>query len=213
MITRRHLSIAAGLAAAASLSAGALITSTAQAETSPAIGAAAPDFTVLDATGAEVALSSLADKTVVLEWTNHDCPYVKKHYNSANMQGLQSASAADDVVWLQVISSAPGKQGYLEPDAALAKNAERDAAPANVILDPDGTLGRLYDARTTPHMFVIDEGALAYAGAIDDKPTANINDVAIARNYVSEALTAVAAGTPPEVTQTRAYGCSIKYAS
>ncbi|NQY14436.1 MAG: thioredoxin family protein, partial [Henriciella sp.] len=145
---------------------------------------------------------------------NHDCPFVKKHYAEPvkNMQSLQTGATENDVVWIQVISSAPGKQGYLEADAAMAKNAERDSAPAYTILDPSGDLGRAYDAKTTPHMYVIDgAGMLAYQGAIDSIRSAKVSDIDVATNYVTAALTAVASGATPEVTSATPYGCSVKY--
>ena len=139
---------------------------------------------------------------------------MKKHYAEPvkNMQTLQDTAVADNTVWIQVISSAPGKQGYLEADAALAKNAERDATPSYTILDPSGDIGRAYDAKTTPHMYVItDSGALAYQGAIDSIRSAKVSDIDTATNYVTAALTAVATGAAPDVTSAKPYGCSVKY--
>ncbi|MCR9196763.1 MAG: thioredoxin family protein, partial [Hyphomonas sp.] len=149
-----------------------------------------------------------------MEWTNHDCPFVKKHYAEPvkNMQTLQSDATSNGTVWIQVISSAPGKQGYLEAEAALAKNTERGAAPTYTILDPGGEIGRAYDAKTTPHMYVIEsDGTLAYEGAIDSIRSAKVDDIAVATNYVSAALTAVAAGDTPDVASAKPYGCSVKY--
>ena len=129
-----------------------------------------------------------------------------------NMQTMQTDSTADDIVWIQVISSAPGKQGYLEADAAIAKNAERSSEPSYTILDPAGDLGRAYAAKTTPHMYVITgAGELAYQGAIDSIKSAKVDDIAIATNYVADALSAVDAGETPTVTNTAPYGCSVKY--
>jgi peroxiredoxin len=177
-------------------------------------GKAAPDFTAVDSNGMSHQLSSFKGKTVVLEWTNDGCPYVQKHYGAGNMQALQKAAADKGVVWLTVISSAPGTQGHVDGGAANKLTDGRKAVPTAVLLDPAGKVGKLYDAKTTPHMYVIDpKGNLAYAGAIDDKPTANQADINGARNYVTEALTAVAAGKAPAVTTTRAYGCSVKYGS
>lgn len=211
--TRRNLGLAAGMATAVALTAGSMIAFSANA--APVVGDAAPGFVnAMTASGETISLSDFADKTVVLEWTNHDCPFVKKHYAEpvSNMQTLQTDSTADDTVWIQVISSAPGKQGYLEPDAALAKNAERDAAPSYVLLDTSGDIGRAYDAKTTPHMYVIKgDGALVYQGAIDSIRSAKVSDIAKATNYVTAALTAVAAGEMPEVTSAKPYGCSVKY--
>jgi peroxiredoxin len=176
------------------------------------IGGPAPAFTGTDSKGATHALSALKGKTVVLEWTNDGCPYVAKHYGSGNMQALQREAKAKGVVWLSVVSSAPGKQGHVVGLEADKLTAERKAEPAAVLLDPDGKIGRAYGARTTPHMYVVaPDGTLAYMGAIDDKPTANPADVPTARNYVREALAAVTAGKPVAVAATRAYGCSVKY--
>lgn len=214
MINRRHLGIASGMAAAVSLTAGALIASTATAEPAAEIGAAAPAFTGQTATGETVSLSDYAGKTVVLEWTNDGCPFVQKHYAEPpmNMQGMQSGAADDEIVWLQVISSAPGKQGHVSAEEAIALNDTRSAAPAGVILDPSGDIGRAYGAKTTPHMYVIDgDGTLQYNGAIDSIPSAKVADIDKADNYVTAALTSVAAGEPVEVASTKAYGCSVKY--
>jgi peroxiredoxin len=177
-------------------------------------GKAAPDFTAVDSNGKSHQLSSFKGKTVVLEWTNDGCPYVQKHYGAGNMQALQKAANDAGVVWLSVISSAPGTQGHATGAAANKLTTDRKALPTAVLLDPTGKVGKLYDAKTTPHMYVINpEGKLVYAGAVDDKPTANQADIKGARNYVTEALTAVAAGKGPAVTTTRAYGCSVKYGS
>ena len=211
--TRRNLGLAAGMATAVALTAGAMIAFSANA--APITGAAAPSFTdAVTASGETISLSDFAGQTVVLEWTNHDCPFVKKHYAEPvkNMQTLQSDATSTGAVWIQVISSAPGKQGYLDAEAALAKNAERGAAPTYTILDPAGDIGRAYDANTTPHMYVIEgDGDLAYAGAIDSIRSAKVDDIAVATNYVTAALTAVADGAAPEVTDSKPYGCSVKY--
>jgi len=211
--TRRNLGLAAGMATAVALTAGAMIAFSANA--APITGEAAPGFSnAVTASGDTISLSDFAGQTVVMEWTNHDCPFVKKHYAEpvSNMQTLQSDATADGTVWIQVISSAPGKQGYLEADAAAAKNAERGAAPTYTILDPSGDIGRAYEAKTTPHMYVIKgDGELAYEGAIDSIRSAKVGDIANATNYVTAALTAVAAGNAPEVTNSKPYGCSVKY--
>jgi len=178
----------------------------------PSIGEAAPDFTLIDTNGDEVALSEMRGKTVVLEWTNHECPFVVKHYGSGNMQGLQTEAATDEIVWVTVISSAKGKQGYVDAAQANQLTNDRNAAPKHILLDPTGDLGRLYDARTTPHMFVIGaEGELAYMGGIDDKPTADKADIEGANNYVRAALSEVKAGSPVSIPTSRPYGCSVKY--
>lgn len=178
----------------------------------PEIGKPAPDFTAVDTKGNPVALSSLRGKTVVLEWTNAECPYVVKHYGAGNMQKLQSEAAADGVVWLTLISSAPNEQGHVSPAEANKLTLDRKAAPASIVLDETGKIGRAYDARTTPHMFVINpEGTLVFMGGIDDKPTASKTDIAGATNYVRLALDAVKSGKPVATPVARAYGCSIKY--
>lgn len=177
------------------------------------IGAPAPNFTAVDSNGKNHNLSDFKGKTVVLEWTNHDCPFVKKHYETNNMQKLQKSATAQGVIWLSIISSAPGQQGFVNGAKANELTKSRNAAPTAVILDPDGKLGRLYGARTTPHMFVIaPNGNLAYMGAIDDKPSANKDDVATAKNFVAEALSAIKAGKPVATATTQPYGCSVKYA-
>jgi peroxiredoxin len=186
--------------------------SSSQAEVKP--GAQAPDFTARDANGKDVTLSSLRGKTVVLEWTNQDCPYTVKHYATGNMQALQKEATGDGVVWLTVSSSGPGTQGYVTAAEANKLTIDRKASPTAFLLDPDGKLGHLYEAKTTPHMFVIDkEGKLVYMGAIDDKPTANHGDVAGARNYVREALAASKSGQPMQAASTRPYGCTVKYSA
>jgi hypothetical protein len=178
------------------------------------IGKEAPNFTARTADGKTVDLKSLRGKIVVLEWTNHECPYVRMHYGANNMQATQKDATAQGVVWLQVISSPPGKQGYLEGPAALKVNAERKAAPTNVVLDPDGKIGALYAAQTTPHMYVIDaKGTLVYKGGIDSIPSYRPDSLSKATNYVRETLAAVAANKPVPNPSTRAYGCTIHYGS
>ena len=179
-----------------------------------AIGQPAPDFAGRDADGKAVKLSDLKGKTVVLEWSNHDCPYVVKHYSSGNMQAVQKDATKDGVVWLTILSSSPGEQGNVTPQKANELTKSRNAAPSAVVLDPDGTIGRSYEARTTPHMFVIDKaGVLQYMGGIDDKPTAATRDVATAKPYVRLALAAVAKGEKVADAVTKPYGCSVKYKS
>ena len=175
-------------------------------------GKLAPDFTAVDSNGKTVKLADFKGKTVVLEWTNDGCPYVGKHYKSGNMQKLQKDAAAQGIVWLSVISSAKGTQGHVDGAGANKLTADRGAAPAAVLLDPTGVVGHAYGAKTTPHMYIINkDGQLVYNGAIDDKPTSNLADVPTARNYVTEALAAVAGGKPVPTATTRAYGCSVKY--
>jgi peroxiredoxin len=176
------------------------------------VGDPAPEITVTDSNGKPVTLSSFKGKTVVLEWTNHECPYVRKHYGSGNMQALQGEATGQGVVWLSVVSSRRGAQGYVSGLEANKLTDDRKAKPTAVLLDGDGKAGRLYGASSTPNMFVIDkDGKLAYAGAIDDKPTSNPADVKGARNFVRDALAAVAAGKAPSPATTRPYGCSVKY--
>jgi peroxiredoxin len=177
------------------------------------VGKPAPAFTATTSTGESITLDSLKGKVVVLEWTNNDCPFVKKHYDGGDMQKLQKDMTGKGVVWAQVISSAPGKQGNVTGEQAIKLNADRGAAPTHTFLDPEGTLGRAYGAKSTPHMFVINaEGILSYAGAIDDNPSADEADVAGAKNYVRAAVEELLAGKPVTVAATKQYGCSIKYA-
>jgi len=176
------------------------------------VGAPAPAFVAQDAAGRPVALSQLRGKTVVLEWTNNGCPFVGHMYSSGVMQRLQRQAAADGVVWLSVISSAPGRQGYLTGPGVAAWKASVSAGPADVILDPTGALGRAFDARTTPAMFVIDrQGRLVYAGAIDDKVSTDPADAKTAHNYVAMALADLKGGRPVNPSSTHSYGCSVKY--
>ena len=151
-------------------------------------------------------------KTVILEWTNDGCPFVGKHYNSGNMQALQRRFTEADDIWLTIASSAPGEEGFVGPEEARADIARWKAAPSNFLLDPDGVVGHLYDARATPHMVVIDPtGLVVYMGAIDDKPSFNLADVKTAKNFVVAALEELAAGKPVTISTTRAYACSVKY--
>jgi peroxiredoxin len=177
------------------------------------VGAPAPAFTATDSHGQTQSLNQLHGKYVVLEWHNQSCPYTRKHYESGNMQNLQKQWTQKGVAWFTVISSAPGKEGYMTASQENAFVSQVHAAPTAVLLDPEGKLGRLFNARTTPHMFVIDPtGTLIYAGAIDNRPTTDTADVRGADNYVSDALTAAMAGKPVATPYTRAYGCSVKYA-
>ncbi len=207
-VTRRQ----ALTALAASAAASTLIAPSTPARAAVQTGRPAPNFTATDSKGTPHTLAAYRGKTVILEWTNHECPYTVKHYATGNMQALQAAATASGAVWLTVVSSRPGEQGYVEAAEADRLTASRKAQPTAVLLDPKGQLGRLYDASTTPHMFVIDgAGALVYMGAIDDKPTAGHSSVKGARNYVREALDAMAAGRPLAMAATRPYGCSVKY--
>ncbi len=178
----------------------------------PAIGKAAPAFTAVDSNGKTHELSSFKGKFVVLEWLNHGCPYVKKHYGAKNMQALQAEFTGKDVVWLSIISSAEGKQGYSTPEEANAGLAAHGAKPTALLLDPKGEVGKLYGAKTTPHMFVIDPaGNLIYKGAIDSVKSTDADDIPGATNYVRAALTEAMAGKPVTTTETKPYGCSVKY--
>ena len=176
------------------------------------IGAAAPGFSLPDSQGQTRSLSDFAGQAVVLEWTNPDCPFVKKHYDSKNMQGLQAEAAAQGVAWLAVCSSAPGKQGHYDAAEWNKILAREGSAATALLLDPEGQVGLAYGAKTTPHLFVIAaDGTLAYDGAIDDKPSTQADDIPGARNYLREALVALRAGQPVPVAQTKPYGCSVKY--
>ena len=179
----------------------------------PQVGQPAPDFTVVDTAGVEHSLTDFAGKKVVLEWTNHECPFVVKHYGSDNMQGQQRMGRDEhDVVWLSVISPKPGAQGHVSPEQADELTANRNAYRTAVLLDESGDMGRAYDARVTPHMYIIDEdGVLQYMGGIDSNPSSNPADIPGATQYVVAALTEMAAGQPITDTMTRPYGCTIKY--
>jgi peroxiredoxin len=178
----------------------------------PKVGEPAPDFSVVDTAGDTWTLDGLAGKKVILEWTNHDCPFVIKHYASGNMQALQKEATAAGYVWLSVISSASGKQGHVSPAKADDLTDSRGAAPTAVLLDTSGAMGRAYDAKTTPHMYVIDDaGTLVYMGGIDDRPTTNQADIEGASNFVRLAMADLAAGNPVGTPVTRPYGCSVKY--
>jgi peroxiredoxin len=178
----------------------------------PQIGQVAPDFTAIDAKGNAVHLREYRGKTVVLEWTNADCPYTRKHYSSGNMQSVQALAQKNGIVWFSVVSSAPGKQGYVNGAAADQLTVSRHAVPTAVLLDPTASVARLYYAKTTPHMFVIDkDGMLQYMGGIDSIATTDEADIARAEPYLKEAMLAVAAGNPAPHPVTKPYGCSIKY--
>ncbi len=175
-------------------------------------GKAAPNFTLKDSYGNDVSLSQFQGKYVVLEWLNHDCPFVVKHYSSGNMQNLQKTYTGKGVTWFSVLSSAPGKEGYYEAADVNRLNTEKRGAATALLLDPAGTVGKLYGAQTTPHMYIIDpKGILVYQGAIDDIRSTNPDDVAKARNYVSAALDEAMAGKPVSTPSTKSYGCSVKY--
>lgn len=207
--TRRE--VLAALTATA-VAAGTTTATSTRTEASPQTGTPAPGFTATDSKGRPHTLTAYKGKTVILEWTNHECPYTVKHYATGNMQALQKAATDSGAIWLTVASSRPGTQGHVNGLEADKLTDDRHARPTAVVLDPKGDLGRLYGARTTPHMYIVDPaGMLVYMGGIDDQPTANHASVKIARNYVREALDAVAAGRPIAMASTRPYGCSVKY--
>jgi hypothetical protein len=179
----------------------------------PVINKPAPLFSGAAADGKTVNLADFHGKTVILEWTNHECPFVKKHYESGNIPNLQKQAAAQGVVWLQIISSAPGKQGFIDAVTAKKLNEERGATPTNTIFDPEGTIGKLYAATNTPQFFIINpEGILLYKGAVDSIPSADQADIAKAENYISAALVELAAGKSISKNTTKPYGCTVKYA-
>lgn len=201
----KRLIVLAALAAALPLAAAAQ---------TAAIGQAAPAFEVKDASGKTVKLADFKGKHVVLEWTNPGCPFVVKHYGAQNMQALQKDAAAKNVVWLSVSSTAPGQADYLAPAALTAKYKSWGAAPAAMLMDDSGSIGKAYGAKTTPHMYVIDPGGrLVYAGGIDDKRSANPDDIPGAKNFVKAALAESLAGKPVSTATATPYGCSVKYAS
>ena len=175
-------------------------------------GQAAPNFTLNDTQGKSVQLSDFKGKYVVLEWTNPGCPFVRNHYNTRNMQGLQAEWSAKDVVWLSIDSSNRSSFDFVQPAKLGEWMKARGAAQSAVLVDPDSATAKLYQAKTTPHMFVIDpQGRIVYAGAIDDRPSTRPADPPAANNYVRAALTQATAGTPVAVAATTPYGCSIKY--
>lgn len=176
------------------------------------VGQPAPAFTAVDANGKTVSLADYKGKHVVLEWVNPGCPFVQKHYNSANMQGTQKEATAKGVVWLTVSSTAPDASDYKKPAALAAWMQSQKAAATTTVMDDDGKVGRAYGARTTPHMYIVDPaGTLVYAGGIDNKPSSNPADIASSTNYVKLALSETLAGKPVSQASTRPYGCSVKY--
>ena len=176
------------------------------------VGHKVPDFTLTDSNGIPHSLSEYKGKFVVLEWTNYDCPFTKKHYESGNIQKLQKTYTEKGVIWLSINSSAPGKQGNFTPEEINQKIKERNASPTAYLLDTKGSVGRVYGAKTTPHMFIVDpQGMLIYKGGIDDKPSTDQADIATANNYVSAALDEAMNGQPVTDASTDSYGCSVKY--
>lgn len=175
-------------------------------------GTTAPDFSLAAASGKAVKLSDFKGKTVVLEWLNHGCPFVRKHYDSGNMQSLQRTYTGKGVVWLSIISSAEGKQGHVDAKGAAADKVSNKSSATDILLDPTGTVGKTYEAKTTPHMYVINpQGVLVYQGAIDDKASADPADVKSAKNYVAAALDATLSGKTVAIGSTKSYGCGVKY--
>lgn len=183
----------------------------AQAQALP--GRPAPEFALTDVAGKRVQLADFRGRFVVLEWNNPSCPFVQKHYDSGNMQALQKRFTAANVAWLTINSTAMAHPEFRKPDELAAWMRQRNGAPTALMLDPDGKVGHLYDARATPHMYVIDpKGTLIYAGAIDDKRSTNPDDVKVAKNYVAAALSDAMAGHVVGIGHTTAYGCTVKYA-
>lgn len=184
----------------------------ASAAAAPKLGEPAPAFTLPGSDGKSHALSQYQGKYVVLEWTNHECPFVRKHYTSGNMQGLQKELTGKGAVWLSIVSSAKGKQGHVDAQTAAELTASRKAAPTAVLLDPSGDVGRKYEAKTTPHMYVVaPDGKLIYMGGIDSIPSADTEDIAKATPYVKVALGEHMAGKPVANATTKPYGCAVKY--
>ena len=172
----------------------------------------APPFTLTDARGESVSLSDFRGRYVVLEWTNHQCPFVRKHYESGNMQSQQAFARERGIAWLSIISSAPGTQGHVSGARAIRVAEQSGASPRHILLDPDGEVGRAYGARTTPHMYIIDpDGKLIYQGGIDSIPSADPADIPRATQYVQVAMTQVLDGQPVATRSSRPYGCSVKY--
>ncbi|MCK6451035.1 MAG: redoxin family protein [Alphaproteobacteria bacterium] len=207
-MTRLGYAATVGLALA-----GAMLALNAASAETLRVGAPAPDFRVVDSDGKMRSLGEFKGKTVVMEWTSNACPYVRKHYGPGNMQALQKKYTSDGVVWLTVASSPPDAPGFVTGEQANEDTRSRGAAPTAVLLDHQSQVSRLYQARNTPLMVVVDaKGTLAYMGAIDDKPSTDPADIKGARNYVAQALDELKAGKPVSMASTRAYGCYVKYA-
>lgn len=172
----------------------------------------APDFKLTDSNGSEHSLSDFAGKIVVLEWINYDCPFVKKHYDSKNMQSLQKKYTEKDVIWLAICSSNKGKQGNFSIEEINERSKDHGAKFTAYLIDEDGTVGKMYGAKTTPHMYIIDKsGMLVYAGGIDDKATTDVDDIKDSKSYVSAALDELLGGSKVSVQSSTPYGCSVKY--
>jgi peroxiredoxin len=195
------------------LSAGLLLSFVAASSAEVSVGTQAPDFSLSDTHGKTVRLADFKGKYVVLEWYNPDCPFVRKHYNSGNMQALQKEFTSKGVVWLSVNSSAPGQEGNYPADELNQISSKAGASRTALLLDPEGNVGRAYGAKTTPDMYIISpQGKLVYRGAIDDKRSTDLQDVKTAKNYVRVALESVMAGQTVATSATQPYGCSVKYA-
>lgn len=180
----------------------------------PAIGAHAPDFSLTDSQGKTQTLSQYKGKTVVLEWNNPGCPFVQKHYSSRNIPKQQADATKDGVAWLTINSGAAGKQGHFDDTGAQAFIAQYHASPSAYLFDADGKVGHLYDAKTTPHMYMIDgAGTLRYMGGIDSIASTDKEDLAKATQYVPQALAEVKAGKPVSVATSEPHGCGVKYGS
>lgn len=208
---KKYLAIALGILMLASVLVASDATKT---ETAPAavVDSPAPNFTLTDVAGKTHSLADYKGKFVVLEWVNFDCPFVRKHYGGRNMQTLQATYTKKDVVWLSICSSAKGKQGYFEGKELTDRIAKEGLSSTAYLIDTDGKVGKMYGAKTTPNMYVINpEGVLVYAGAIDDTPSPNPDDIKTAKNYVQMALDASMAGKPVATKATAPYGCGVKY--
>jgi peroxiredoxin len=208
---KKYLAITLGILMLASILVASDATKT-ETVTTATVDSPAPNFTLTDVAGKTHSLADFKGKFVVLEWVNFDCPFVKKHYGAKNMQSLQAAYIKKDVVWLSICSSAKGKQGYFEGKDLTDRITKEGLSSTAYLIDTDGTVGKMYGAKTTPNMYVINpEGTLVYAGAIDDTPTPNPDDIKTAKNYVQLALDASMAGKPVATKATAPYGCGVKY--
>jgi peroxiredoxin len=208
---KKYLAITLGILMLASILVASDATKT-ETVTTATVDSPAPNFTLTDVAGKTHSLADFKGKFVVLEWVNFDCPFVKKHYGAKNMQTLQAAYTKKEVVWLSICSSAKGKQGYFEGKDLTDRITKEGLSSTAYLIDTDGTVGKMYGAKTTPNMYVINpEGTLVYAGAIDDTPTPNPDDIKTAKNYVQLALDASMAGKPVATKATAPYGCGVKY--
>jgi len=206
------LVLTAALTVSADFAGGGFVRAASETEAAAQVGKAAPEFSLPASNGKKVDLSEYKGKLVVLEWFNHGCPFVKKHYDSGNMQALQKEYTGKGVIWLSICSSAEGKQGFGSAEEHNAEIKTYKAAPTAVLIDADGKVGRLYGAKTTPHMFVIDKkGNLVYAGAIDDHPDTEASSIKGSKNYVKAALDELLSGKTVAEASTKSYGCSVKY--